>query len=235
LLTGDINTLVQQHCDRFDDPREVAEYVAKRFGARRLREFALEWITHYVKQERRGRTLLLERDAEQKRVDEHEHRRAVQKAADEERRRLARYSSHKDVPPEDRDAWARTFPHWMPKDSDTYRTWAESPEGRSERARWVEREESDRRHAEKMRQIFDDYERTLKMEWTRELLDAKFALGDGTYVTWGSATVADHVARLDMLRGNVRANLEAIKRHEAALNDLRHHEVDTLDSVNLIG
>lgn len=53
------------------------------------------------------------------------------------------------------------------------------------------------------------------------LLEEKFALGDGRWVTWGEATVADHaerIAYLTKLRDGVQ---ETIDRHQSVIDVLR--------------
>lgn len=69
------------------------------------------------------------------------------------------------------------------------------------------------------------------MEWTEKLLSASLSLPDGTQVTWGTATAAQHEARIKMLHVNVVANAEAIARHEEALIRLAAYGVDTLNGV----
>ena len=79
-----------------------------------------------------------------------------------------------------------------------------------------------------MRTIVEDYERELRIEWPRELLDSGFALPDGTVVKWGDATVAEHTERLGMLTRNAEANIEAAARHQRAIEELRTAGADTL-------
>lgn len=75
----------------------------------------------------------------------------------------------------------------------------------------------DRKHFGRMRQIVDDYKNDIRMEWTRELLDTSFALGDGTTVTWGDATPQQHQARIDMLAKIADGTLQTAARHQAAI------------------
>lgn len=70
-----------------------------------------------------------------------------------------------------------------------------------------------------------------KMEWSEELLREKFAINfQGDKVIWGKATVAQHLARLDMLRVNMTANLEAIWRHEIAIEQIQKAGTRNLDA-----
>lgn len=86
---------------------------------------------------------------------------------------------------------------------------------------WERRAEDDQRFYESMRQALAKYETSLRMQWTEELLASTFAMPDGTLVSWGAATVAQHTERRDMLVTNAAGNLQAAARHEAALTKLR--------------
>jgi hypothetical protein len=79
------------------------------------------------------------------------------------------------------------------------------------------RAEIDRRLAESVQAAVAAYERSLRIEWTAELLESEFALGDGTRVTWGEATVEQHRARAEMFQNNAAANLEGAARHRKAI------------------
>lgn len=70
-----------------------------------------------------------------------------------------------------------------------------------------------------------------RLELTRELLGAEFALGDGSRVTWAKATAQDHARRVDLLAGNVRGNLATINRHRAAVQMLEQHQVRCLGEI----
>lgn len=58
------------------------------------------------------------------------------------------------------------------------------------------------------------------LEVTEELCATEFALGDGSRVLWGDATVADHQQRIALLQVNAVANIETAARHEAAIRML---------------
>lgn len=65
----------------------------------------------------------------------------------------------------------------------------------------------------------------------RALYKTPFALGDGTRVTWGRATVEQHEMRLAMLR-RLRAGLDqTIARHNEALELLRTTGVKCLEDL----
>jgi len=55
------------------------------------------------------------------------------------------------------------------------------------------------------------------MHWTKELLESRFALGDGRRPTWGEATAEEHNSRIQLLLRNTYGNLMTIARHTNAL------------------
>ena len=79
--------------------------------------------------------------------------------------------------------------------------------------------------------ILIDYVENLKIEWTQELLDATFALGDGTLVRWGSASAEHHRQRIEMFSANARANVEGAARHVKALEAMELAGAACLDEV----
>lgn len=92
-----------------------------------------------------------------------------------------------------------------------------------------EMREREHRLSARLRQITDEFERDLRMQWTDELLASTFAVdGSGRSVTWGEASIEDHETRIGMLQGNASANLQAAARHQAAVNELRTSGVPTL-------
>lgn len=60
----------------------------------------------------------------------------------------------------------------------------------------------------------------LEMDWTHELLESTFALGDGQVVSWGEATIEQHQQRIDMLTSMTKGTLETAGKHQAAINEL---------------
>lgn len=66
------------------------------------------------------------------------------------------------------------------------------------------------------------------MEWTQELLDSPFALGDGRTVTWGDATVDDHRQRVAMLVKHATGTVQSAARHEKAIDELQAAGANTL-------
>jgi hypothetical protein len=84
-----------------------------------------------------------------------------------------------------------------------------------------------------LQEALDTYTREMRMQWTTELLNSTFALPDGTMVSWGEASVEQHLARREMLAANARGNLEAAARHEVAIRRLRETNADCLNSASL--
>lgn len=68
----------------------------------------------------------------------------------------------------------------------------------------------------------------IRLETTRELLGTLFALGDGTSVTWGQATIGEHEQRIAMLAKNATGVIETAARHQAAIRMIKDAGVDCL-------
>ena len=69
------------------------------------------------------------------------------------------------------------------------------------------------------------------MKWTSELLRTEFALGDGTVVSWGEATIKQHNTRVDMLYANASGNIEVAARHQAAIITLAERGIESLSQL----
>lgn len=65
-------------------------------------------------------------------------------------------------------------------------------------------------------------------------LSERFAVGDGRYVTWGEATVADHEARIAMLEALRNGIAESIGRHERAIVEIAAAGVSCLDEIERV-
>jgi len=63
------------------------------------------------------------------------------------------------------------------------------------------------------------------------LLQERFALGGGVFVTWGQATIEQHERRIAMLKVMVGGLQETIERHEATIQQLREIGARCLDEV----
>lgn len=79
--------------------------------------------------------------------------------------------------------------------------------------------------------LLEEFRHQVIVDWTADLLASEFAVGDGSLVTWGRATANQHRARVALLARNARGNLEAIRRHEAALTTIAESGVACLDEV----
>jgi hypothetical protein len=86
-------------------------------------------------------------------------------------------------------------------------------------------------YVEARRDAIAQYMSAIKMVWTAELLVTEFALGDGTKVTWGEATIEQHEIRLDIFTSNAHANLEGAARHAHAIDAIRMAGAARLDEV----
>jgi hypothetical protein len=82
-----------------------------------------------------------------------------------------------------------------------------------------------------LNEIVNEWEQTIRLEVTAELLETVFALGDGQRVTWGDATVDQHQQRIGMLMQNMYANAETAARHQAAVGMIEAAGVATLREV----
>jgi len=82
-----------------------------------------------------------------------------------------------------------------------------------------------------LKSIIGDYAAQLRLEWTDELLATSFALPDGTHVTWGSATIADHQLRYEMFAQQAETSTEGAARHLHAVNALEAAERTCLNSL----
>lgn len=78
---------------------------------------------------------------------------------------------------------------------------------------------------------FKRYEDHVKMEWTRELLLSTFTLKDGRKVSWGEATVAQHLERIKIFTDQADINMQGAERHRQAIRDIKHHKAACLDDV----
>lgn len=64
-----------------------------------------------------------------------------------------------------------------------------------------------------------------------ELLASSFPLGDGRWVTWGEATIADHEARIDFLAKQRDGIVATIGRHADAIDTIKEAGVACLREI----
>lgn len=131
------------------------------------------------------------------------------------------------------------------------REWRESPEGQREiQARTTVKAateykrqlyesnpaEYDRQYGwgafvRSVNQMVSDIRTTARLELTAELLGSQFALGDGSQVSWGDATIDQHRQRIEFLMKHVDGNLQTIRLHEVAASMLRESHASCLNEV----
>jgi len=84
--------------------------------------------------------------------------------------------------------------------------------------------------------VREEFERAVALavaerEAIKALLDEPFSLGDGTRVTWGDATVEQHLQRIELLREQIRGQQETLARHEVAVRILKEANAPCLRAV----
>jgi hypothetical protein len=83
-------------------------------------------------------------------------------------------------------------------------------------------------HTDKM---IADWAARIRLEVTTELLGTSFALGNGTEVGWGEATVDQHRQYVQMLAGLATGTMQTASRHQAAIRMCEEAEVDCLNDL----
>ena len=119
----------------------------------------------------------------------------------------------------------KKMPRWG---TAAWRTWSEMPENEEEANREREYrndlaradEEASKKLWGEMGSIIEKFKDDMHTQWTEELLQSKFALGDGTETTWGMASRANHEYRLNMHLRNASAGIEGAARHQQAIDEL---------------
>jgi len=88
-----------------------------------------------------------------------------------------------------------------------------------------------RRHVRQVeQQTFRGQSEPAEGGWLR-LLPEFFTVPDGRMVTWGTATVEDHEARMEWLHGQIHALASDVDRHEQAVKLIREHGVTCLAEI----
>lgn len=85
--------------------------------------------------------------------------------------------------------------------------------------------------ARSMRKALEDFQQSIRLEVTAELLASEFAVGDGTRTTWGEATAEQHLARAALLERQGFGTLETAARHRAAVEMLSSSGSITLSEI----
>lgn len=187
-------------------PRHAAVNVIRKASPGAIRALATERLIDLMTKEEREATLAAERAAERQRL-------------------LAENFG---------SGGGRTVPR---RGSRAYAAWAtETAEGqRYEKERQQTEEEAEDRRWERLGAALDRFTADLRLEWTAELLNSTFTLPNGEAVTWGAATVEQHVERRDMFLRNAEGNLEGAARHDLAVRELRQSAAATLNELVAAG
>lgn len=74
---------------------------------------------------------------------------------------------------------------------------------------------------------------TLRNEWL-PLMAEKFALPDGTIVTWATATKDQHGLRAGFLEAHASGELQTASLHRKAIDDIRQSDERTLADIELV-
>lgn len=74
----------------------------------------------------------------------------------------------------------------------------------------------------------------VKLELTKELLATQFVGRKGTRISWGNATVEDHLAHMEVLLRQAGDSVVVAKKHAVAVELLAKHQVGSLNEVNSI-
>jgi hypothetical protein len=221
---------------------EIGSCVTARMSKAALREFAAEYIAGCVDAIRRARARMVEQSAAK--GDDDQGRPAPQPNE--------KFQEWFDNPPV--DGWTGNATQRA-----AFRKWAGARwNGWHERARGVVVDPkrlalfddswhpggvwaamADRRRA-RITQLVDaaveEAETYTRLQVTAELLATTFSLGDGTYTSWGDATVADHQKRIALLTRNAAGNIDTASLHRAAIEmieesgEMRLRDVTTLEA-----
>lgn len=171
----------------------AANRLARQIPETVARDLAAAWLLDQINQSQRAEAVRIERAAIRAEVMAEVSRHIPSRSAARPRRGTSAY-----------DEWVRT-----------------TSEGAAyEARRQADEQESDAQFNTELKALIGRYAENLRMEWTQELLDTSFALGDGRHVTWGDATREDHLERIALFERNAVANLEGAARHKAAIRDL---------------
>lgn len=92
-------------------------------------------------------------------------------------------------------------------------------------------EQAQRTLVEGLEKATETYRNHLRVEWSQELLDASFALPDGTRVLWGAATVQQHQQRVDMLMKMTTGTIQTAAHHEAAIGAITEQGATCLNEI----
>jgi len=81
--------------------------------------------------------------------------------------------------------------------------------------------------------IVKEFEESVRLRVTNELLATSFALYDGTTTTWGEATAVQHVARAEKLENQAEGFVVTAARHRAAADMIQRASVASLSQLQV--
>jgi hypothetical protein len=197
-------------------PEIYLQSQVRSMSAEQLQDIALTYLVERLKDRKRARVLVIERDAQRGGV--------VSARVDAPGKRVIIDIPKAEI--ERRDNSETAAP-----DSATIHKIREDQQARIDAdsaARW----EAIRAQ---MADAMDALRESWHVEWTRELLDAEFAVGDGTTTTWGNATREQHMARLALHERNAAAGIEGALRHREALDVLDSSGALCLNEARRVG
>lgn len=90
------------------------------------------------------------------------------------------------------------------------------------RSRWLR---------EDIQALLEQQADNIRLELTTEFLSAQFAIGDGRTVSWGDATVEDHLERIELLKSNAAGNMLTASRHLAAIRTITAQNAECLGDI----
>lgn len=233
-----IYRLAAEYDERYptDDPETVATKAVRQLSAADRKGLLVGWVSVRIDARRRARAHDIEQAALT--MATHEGR-----AAEWETARQTRQTEWREAP-------------WLAHpNTKIYREWvASTDEGQRHEARRLQAaadkaeqdrlfkedpSEYDRRYG--MSALMTEFSKAIegirtkaKLELTAELLGSSFALGDGSRVTWGAATLEDHRQRIELLGRNVEGNLQTIVLHETAAALLRQSSASCLADLQTV-
>lgn len=226
------------------EPEVEARTIARReilaLSARDLRSLAIEEVASEIDHYRRAEARRVEAEAAALAAYHAERREEFARRERFERERIAAYRSWRDDPGQlswDMESGypssteRKRFVRWL---GDGYEAWYAKLTERC--GEFVQGDFHVRGtsgfYAEKrsiaVGKMLDEVAEMTRLEVTKELMETLFALGDGTRVTWGEATITQHEQRLAMLTGNIEGLADTAARHRRAIEMIQEAGVTSL-------
>lgn len=82
-------------------------------------------------------------------------------------------------------------------------------------------------------EAMEKFRSDIRLEFTSELLNASFSLGNGESVTWGAATIAQHKVRIALLSRSIEGGAHTLTLHEQAIEMIAQGGVSTLRELEI--